>query len=1371
MRLNPHFPGWYRLATVFNAYRTRDYRAAVDAALRIQMPGYFWTSVTCAAAFGQLGESEAAQKALRELLVIRPNFATTARTELEKWFHPDLAEHFLEGLRKAGLEAAAADSAVRVPSPATETTRTTSGATRGDEGFWVAVLPFKYTGTNADLTTLAEGLTDDVITGMSKFSYLRVIARSSTARYAREEADVRTAAKELGARYVMEGSIRQAGAKIRIVVQLVDAVSGAGLWAETYDRAFTAEAMLDLLDDVVPRIVSTVGDAQGVLPHSMTDALRNRDPQSLTPYEAVLRSFGYHQLVSAAEHLAGITALEHAVKQAPERADCWAMLSWLYRGEYTHGFNARPDPLGRALAAARRAIDAEPSNQIAHAALASVFFCQRDFVAFRSAAQRALVLNRMEGYATAYLGLQLAFSGDWEQGCALAEKATQLNPNHPGWYWFPLAYDAYRQGDGQRALEYALKVNLPGLWTAQLSLTVIYSQLGQMEQARAALRGLLAVRPNFTATPREDLEKWWQPEMVEQILGDLRKVGIEEASQKVERRQPTSTGARAANNPSGETRTEEGFWVAVLPFKYNGGNADLTALAEGLSEEVITGLSRFSYLRVIARGSTLSYANQTTDLRTVGRELGARYVMEGNLRQAGTKLRLAVQLVDATSGAHLWAENYERAFSPETVFELQDDLVPRIVSTVADWYGVLPHSMSEALRSKGPDQLSPYEAVLRSFGYYERVTAEEHAAARFALERAVQQAPGNSDGWAMLSMIYGEEFRFGFNVVPDSLGRSLEAARRAADAAPTNHRAYLALAQALFFRKEFDAFRNEAEQAIALNRMDGSTLEYLGHLIAFSGDWEHGCEVAEQARQWNPHHPPWYWAVPALDAYRRGDYRSARTFALKAAVARNFLTHAILAAIHGQLGEHRAAVNALRELREYKPDFVETGRGELSKWYPPDLVEHLIEGLRKAGLEIAGDSSASASQPAGTTSGANRADEGFWVAVLPFKYVGSNTELAALADGLTDDIVTGFSKFSYLRVLARSSTARYARETVDVRTAAKDLGARYVMEGSLRQAGSKVRIAAHLIDATTGASLWAETYDRAFDPSTMLDVVDDVVPRIVSTVGDTQGILPHSMTEVLRDREPEQLSPYEALVRSFGHLKRVNMGEHAAARAALEHAVKHPPERADCWALLSILYREEYTHNINLRPDPLGRALAAARRAVELGPTNHLGYGALASTLYFRRDLVGFHAAAERALALNPTDGGIVAYLGMQMAYGGEWDRGCALCKRAIELNSNHPGWYWFPMALNTYRLGDYRETLNIVARINMPNFWRTHLALAVAYGQLGDHEAARSAVQELLRIRPDFPTGARDELKKWYDPKVMEHIIDGLRKAGFEVQ
>jgi eukaryotic-like serine/threonine-protein kinase len=427
-----------------------------------------------------------------------------------------------------------------------------SGAVRIDEGFWVAVLPFKYSGSNVDVAAFAEGLTDDIVTNMSKFSYLRVIARSSTARYAQQAADVRTAATELGARYVMEGSIRQAGAKVRIAVRLIDAVSGASLWAETYDRMFSPETTLELLDDVVPRIVATVGDTQGILAHSMSEALRNRDPQSLTPSEALLRSFGFHQHVNAEEHLAGVTALEHAVKQAPDRADCWAMLGWLYRAEYTHGFNAQPDSMNRAITAARRAVNLAPSNQMAYAALASAHFYRREFGAFRAAAERALELNRMEGYTTAFLGMHFAFSGDWERGCALSLRSTQLNPNHPGWYWLPIVLNAYRQNEADRGLELALRINMPGLWTVQVALTVIYSQLEQMDQAHTTLRALLDLRPDFGAIAQQELSKWWQPDLAEQMLADLRKAGLDVSGS--EASPPKASVTTSMRTTSGESK-------------------------------------------------------------------------------------------------------------------------------------------------------------------------------------------------------------------------------------------------------------------------------------------------------------------------------------------------------------------------------------------------------------------------------------------------------------------------------------------------------------------------------------------------------------------------------------------------------------------------------------------------------------------------------------------------------------------------------------------------------------------------------------------------------------------------------------------------
>jgi adenylate cyclase len=357
---------------------------------------------------------------------------------------------------------------------------------------------------------------------------------------------------------------------------------------------------------------------------------------------------------------------------------------------------------------------------------------------------------------------------------------------------------------------------------------------------------------------------------------------------------------------------------------------------------------------VIARNSASHLVNRAMDARSAGKELGARYVMEGSLRQAGGKLRLAVQLVDAVSGAHLWAENYERGFSPEEVFQVQDDLVPRIVSTVADMNGALPRSMSEAVRSRPPQQLSPYEAVLRSFGYFERVTPEELAAAQSGLESAVRKAPGYADAQALLALLCCQDYAQGFGLAKDSLAKGLAAARRAVEAGPSNPLAHFSLAQALFFHKEFESFRRTAERAAALNPADGNSIAFLGELLTYAGDRERGLELADRAKQLNPNHPGWYWYASFYDAYRRGDDRAALDFTIRADLPGHWGYHVAMAACYAQLGKREEAGKALRKLLQLRPDIAATMSGDFEKWWPSDFVERLTDGLRKAGLELAG---------------------------------------------------------------------------------------------------------------------------------------------------------------------------------------------------------------------------------------------------------------------------------------------------------------------------------------------------------------------------------------------------------------------------------
>jgi serine/threonine protein kinase len=504
---------------------------------------------------------------------------------------------------------------------------------------------------------------------------------------------------------------------------------------------------------------------------------------------------------------------------------------------------------------------------------------------------------------------------------------------------FSLGIILYQMTTGRRPFE--------GLSAAELASSILRDTPAPLDSARPGLPG------DLTRIIRRCLEK--EPRNRIQTACDIANEFRDLARRATpgSPSPPASAPVRPApEDGSGALRTDEGFWVAVLPFKYSGGNSDLTALAEGLSEEIVTGLSRFSYLRVISRSSTSRYVQEGMDIRAAGKELGARYVMEGSLRQAGAKLRIAVQLIDANSGAHLWAETYDRAFQPDSIFELQDDIVPRIVSTVADMGGVLIRSMGDAIRSKNPAELTPYEALLCGFSYSVRMTAEDHAVARDVLERAVQQAPNYADCWAMLSIVYTDEYKTGFNVRPDSLDRGLAAARRAVELAPANHFAPGALASAQFFRKERQAFRISAERSLALNPLHGGNVAYLGMLLAFSGDWERGCALTQHAMEMNAHHLAWFWFASFFNAYRKADYPLALSIALKINFRGIWGTNVALAAAHAQVGELEAARATVQDLLVLRPDFATVSREELGKWWDPLLVEQLLDGLRKAGLEI-----------------------------------------------------------------------------------------------------------------------------------------------------------------------------------------------------------------------------------------------------------------------------------------------------------------------------------------------------------------------------------------------------------------------------------
>jgi len=394
-------------------------------------------------------------------------------------------------------------------------------------------------------------------------------------------------------------------------------------------------------------------------------------------------------------------------------------------------------------------------------------------------------------------------------------------------------------------------------------------------------------------------------------------------------------------------------------------------------------------------------------------------------------------------------------------------------------------------------------------------------------------------------------------------------------------------------------------------------------------------------------------------------------------------------------------------MRDEPPELSESGRN-----ISPALdriVKHCLEKDRERRFQTARDIAFSLSEqfsPAVTSGSRGTAQpipsEGLRIAVLPFKYGDANADLAALADGLSEEIVTGLSRFRYLSVVANDSADRLKGDAGDERALGAQLGARYVLEGSIRKGGSAIRVSAQLVDAQTGAKLWAETYNQDLQTSSIFAVQDDVAARIVATVADSYGVLVHSMRSAMRQKDDVHLTPVEWRFQYFAYREQITPSAYAELKSRLERAVERDGLQSDLWACLAQIFVDEYAFGFGTDPAALDRALAAARRAIELDRANQFALVALAQTHFFRQDLAAFGPAAQRAMALNPLNTDAVGILGLQIVHTGEFERGAAIVRRAMELNANHAGWMHFAPLWEHFHKGEYEQAVERANRVDV---------------------------------------------------------------------
>lgn len=413
------------------------------------------------------------------------------------------------------------------------------------------------------------------------------------------------------------------------------------------------------------------------------------------------------------------------------------------------------------------------------------------------------------------------------------------------------------------------------------------------------------------------------------------------------------SGSRDVSGPAIEAPAVS--TLAVTPFVNLSDISEAKIYAEGLTEEVMSQVARFKELSVLGREASRNIP-PGADAAQIHRSLGARYVLEGSVRAAASQLRVTGRLLDARTGAVLWSQSYDNDLRVRDLLTIQNDVAQKIATAIAQPYGIIFQADELRTGATAPDNLEAYACSLRFYGYRTALSAESHGAVRDCLEQAVAVNPGYATGWAMLSILYLDEDRFGFNPKPGSpaaIQRSTDAARRGVRLDPANVRALQALMMALFFTQQPTEALAIGERAVALNPNDTELLAELGTRLGQVGAWSRGTALLEQALARNPAHSDYYNGVLAHHAYMQRDYRRAEALIRQVSLKKFPLYHFVAAIIYAQLDMKPQAAAAKGEFLRLIPKFFESWEYEMTKRnYRPEDAVHLAEGARKAGFPL-----------------------------------------------------------------------------------------------------------------------------------------------------------------------------------------------------------------------------------------------------------------------------------------------------------------------------------------------------------------------------------------------------------------------------------
>nr|WP_283814062.1 MULTISPECIES: winged helix-turn-helix domain-containing protein [Bradyrhizobium] len=389
--------------------------------------------------------------------------------------------------------------------------------------------------------------------------------------------------------------------------------------------------------------------------------------------------------------------------------------------------------------------------------------------------------------------------------------------------------------------------------------------------------------------------------------------------------------------------------IAVLPFTNMSGDREQDYFSDGISEDIITALSKLRWFFVVARNSSFVYKGRAVHMHDVARELGVRYVVEGSVRRSGERLRISAQLNDVSTGSHLWAERYDRELAD--VFAVQDEITEAIVAAIEPQ---LYTAESFRAQQKPPGSLDAWDLVMRALSRYWRITREDNAAAQDLLEKAVAIDPayGKALGLLATSHIFGAHM--GWADMAATVPLAERAALAAVEADREDAWAHHGLAYAYLFRRRFDDALAEFELALQLNPNFAMAHAFYGVTLCYAGRWQDGDAAARRALRLSPRDPlaAIYCGVSAYARFIGRDYEGAVQMARESMRQRaDFVgAHRVLTAAAGMSGDTALSAAALEGLRRAQP-------GISLAWITRELPmlrdedrAHYLEGFRRAGM-------------------------------------------------------------------------------------------------------------------------------------------------------------------------------------------------------------------------------------------------------------------------------------------------------------------------------------------------------------------------------------------------------------------------------------